>query len=119
MKIKIGLESVKIDTRGLCGKIMNDHRFWRFAAAEWYKLYTPYVPMDTGMLSSTVAITPGEIEHTVPYARYQYYGDGFHFSRQQHPRAAARWDEKAAPEQGRRLASTLQSYIDSGRIKFQ
>ena len=29
-------------------KALQNADFWTRAAREWYKLYTPYVPMDTG-----------------------------------------------------------------------
>ena len=31
-------------------KALQNAAFWTRAAREWYKLYTPYVPMDTGRL---------------------------------------------------------------------
>lgn len=38
------------------------------------KQMDPYVPMDTGMLSTSRLITPHYVEYTQPYAHYQYTG---------------------------------------------
>lgn len=99
-------------------KLMNDDAFWTFAATEWHKLYEPYVPMDEGVLKDTVIIRPKEIEHTVPYANYQYEGTGHNFRRDKHPKASAKWDLAAAATQLPKLYSSLQAYIDSGRVKL-
>ena len=97
---------------------MNDAGFWTFAAEEWHRLYDPYVPMRTGMLKDIVTITPKQIEHTVPYARYQYNGTNFHFSKEQHPKASAQWDKAAEATQLPKLCSTMQAYVDQGRLKL-
>lgn len=118
MQIRVGVD-VKIDSAAYGNKIMRDQTFWKFAATEWHRLYTPYVPRgDSGNLTDSVSITPGQIEHTQPYARYQYYGEGFHFRRDLHPMASAKWDQKAEAIQGPKLISTLQAYVNAGRINF-
>lgn len=117
MQIRVGVD-VQVNSQKLGNAVMHDQTFWTFAATEWHRLYAPYVPMDTGMLTDTVSITPGEIEHTQPYARRMYYGENFHFHKTQHPQASAKWDKKAEATQKPKLLSTLQAYINSGRIKF-
>lgn len=118
MKITISVADVNVDVHGITSKAENDRAFWTFAASEWHRLYEPYVPMDQGVLKDTVTIRPKEIEHTVPYARYQYNGSGFNFRRDKHPKASAFWDQAAAPTQLPKLASALQTYIDQGRLKL-
>jgi hypothetical protein len=118
MKITISVADVSVDVRGLTSKAENDRGFWTFAASEWHRLYEPYVPMDTGVLKDTVAIRPKEIEHTSIYARYQYNGTNFNFRRDKHPKASAKWDQAAAGTQLPKLASSMQNYIDSGRLKL-
>lgn len=118
MKITISVADVQVDVNGITSRAENDRAFWTFAAEEWHRLYDPYVPMDEGMLKDTVVIRPKEIEHTQIYARYQYNGIGFNFRRDKHPKASARWDKAAAPTQLPRLASSLQAYVDSGRLKL-
>lgn len=117
MLMKIEVE-MNINVQQLRDKVMNNSAFWTFAATEWHRLYAPYVPYKTGMLDNTVSITPGEIEHTVPYARYQYYGETHNFSREQHPLASAKWDLAAEPTQKSKLILTLQRYVDSGRLNL-
>lgn len=85
-----------------------------FAANEAFRLMTPYVPMDTGMLSQTVDIQPGEVHYKVPYAHKQYTGDNFHFSREKHPLATARWDEAMMAARGKDLAKAVEAYIKRG-----
>lgn len=139
---------VKIDVLGTVNKI-NDPKFWTFAANEYHKLLTPYVPMDSGTLSETVKTKGGEgngeIEYYAPYAHYIYEGkamgpsffsDGFGFwsppgerkhytgkklniSKSKHPLASTHWDEAAEPTQRPKLIEAMQSYIDSGRLKFE
>lgn len=118
MKITITVANVSIDVHGIPQKAENDPAFWTFAATEWHKLYDPYVPMQTGLLKSSVLIRPKEIEHVVPYARRIYYGDGFHFRKDMHPKASARWDQAATPTQLPKLKVALQNYVDSGRLKL-
>lgn len=118
MKITISVADVNVDVHGITSKAENDRAFWTYAATEWHRLYEPYVPMDQGVLKDTVTIRPKEIEHTVPYARYQYNGIGFNFRRDKHPKASAFWDIAAAPTQLPKLASSMQAYIDQGRLKL-
>lgn len=118
MKITISVADVRVDVHGITSRAKYDRAFWTFAASEWHRLYEPYVPMDEGTLYDTVAIRPKEIEHTVPYARYQYNGSGFNFRRDKNPQASAKWDKAAAPTQLPKLASSLQAYIDQGRLKL-
>lgn len=118
MKITISVADVNVDVHGITSRAKNDRAFWTYAAEEWHRLYEPYVPMDEGVLKDTVTIRPKEIEHTVIYARYQYNGVDFNFRRDKHPKASAKWDQAAAPTQLPRLASSLQAYIDSGRLKL-
>lgn len=118
MKITISVGDVNVDVHGITSRAENDPAFWIYAATEWHRLYEPYVPMQSGLLKDTVSIRPKEIEHTVPYARYQYYGTGFNFRRDMHPKASAKWDLAAAPTQLPKLASSLQAYVDSGRLKL-
>lgn len=117
--MKITLEVVAhINARRHHDRLINDSAFWRFAAAEWYRLYYAYIPFDTNMLANNVDFRPNEIEHKAPYARYQYNGTHFRFRKDKHPKASARWDQAAAPTQLPRLATSLQQYIDSGRLNL-
>ena len=81
--------------------------FWADVAVEWHRLYTPYVPMDTGRLASDVTIDSagGRITHGAPYASRLYNGQGMNFNRDKHPLASARWDQAAAPSELGKLAA--------------
>lgn len=115
MKITIGVD-VNINVQGHMDVIRSD-AFWTYAASEWHRLYSPYVPMDTGTLMNTVAIRPKEIEHTQPYARRMYEGH-FNFRKDKHPKASRKWDIAAAPTQAKSLERSLQAYLDSGKVKL-
>lgn len=117
MNVSISVED-HIDKRKLVDRVMNDRGLWIYAASEWHRLYEPYVPMDTGVLKDTVRIRPKEVEHTVPYAQYIYYGEKLNFRRDMHPKASAKWDLAARATQEPKLYSSLQQYIDSGRLKL-
>lgn len=97
---------------------LDDSQFWTFAASEWHRLYTPWVPFDQGYLTKLVEITPKTIEHTTPYARRIYEGEGMNFQKTQHPLASAYWDIAAMPTQETKLIDALQSYVDSGKLKL-
>lgn len=142
--MRITVDMHMLDLKGHANKVMNDKAFWAFAASEWHRLYSPYVPSgDSGKLRDQVVITPGEIEHTVPYAHYQYegivYGPNYPISENgrivgyfspprkrptgkrltyRAPKASAKWDQVAAGTQMPNLVASLQEYIDSGRIKL-
>lgn len=118
MKITISVADVSVDVKGLTDGAENDRGFWTYAASEWHRLYSDYVPMDEGTLTNSVIIRPKEIEHTAPYAQYQYNGTNFNFRRDKHPKASAKWDQAAAATQLPNLASSMQAYIDSGRLKL-
>lgn len=119
MKIRAYVSRVDINYRGLRDKLENDPKFWTFAATEWHRLYASYVPMREGALTNNVFFRPKEIVHAVPYARRLYNGTGFRFRKDKHPKASAQWDKAAAATQLPKLVSTLQAYIDSGRLNLK
>ena len=119
--------------------------FWKFAATEWWKLITPYTPMQTGTMSEQVEIRgetgSGEIEYTAPYAHYLYKGElmvdsvtrssyaragtkkvyagkELNISKNKHPLASKEWDKAAEPTQKPKLVDAMQKYIDSGRLNL-
>ena len=117
--------------------------FWKYAASEWWKLLTPYTPMDTGTMSESVKLTgeakTGLVEYRAPYAHYLYRGElmvdpatGSSYAKQgakkvyagqdlkismeKHHRASKEWDKAAEPLQKPKLIRAMQGYIDSGRL---
>lgn len=70
---------IHIDQSGLQQMLMQ-----RLSPTDKLRLYAhqrlafycePYVPMETGMLSQVVAITPESVEYRMPYAHYLYEGE--------------------------------------------
>lgn len=99
-------------------KKIDDPTFWKFTANEWWKLYNPYVPMDTGDLSKKVTFRPKEIEHYVDYATEMYDGTYLKFNKEKHQLATAKWDIAAIPQQQDKLIQSMQNYVNSGRLKL-
>ena len=118
MRIKITVIS-NVNAAKYKQQIENDDAFWKFTATEWYKLYMPYTPYKTGLMYDTKSIDPKQIKHTQPYARYQYYNTSLNHTKTYNPKASARWDEAAEPTQKPALISSMQAYINSGRLKLK
>ena len=60
----------------------------------------PYVPFLEGPLSQTTVVSSKGVTYVQPYARYQYYGEDFNFTRDKHPLASAKWDEAMMRDHG-------------------
>ena len=105
-----------VDTERLTRNVEGNKAFWTFSANEWHRLIESYTPMRTGNLYRNVTISPGEIKYNAPYSVRVYYGDHMRFRKDLHPKATARWDEAARPEQEDKLIASMQGYIDSGRL---
>lgn len=118
MNVKVTVDDSGINVKATSDKIMNDRAFGIFAATQWHKLYYDYVPQQERVLANTVKIEPWAIEHTAPYARYQYEGHFSHKNSKNPDKASRQWDKAAAPTQGPKLVSSLQAYIDSGKLKL-
>ena len=147
VRVDISVASVNVDSERIANQVMSNAAFWTFAATQWHRLYMDYVPMDTGMLRNTVRITPGVIEHIVPYAHYQYMGEVYgpnrpiyegervvgwysptikkhptgralKYSHKYAPKATKEWDKAAERTQYDKLIDTLQRYVDSGRLRL-
>ena len=105
--------------------VVADDTLGLFAASEWHKFYQKYVPVQSGAMYSAVEIRPWEIEHTSPYAHYQYegkvYGPNSPRGRKKHPTggklhytsgtATDHWDQKAAQTQMDKLEQSLAAFI--------
>ena len=74
MKIKANVEVnfVKIETK--FARFMDDENLGLQLHNELARQLNPYVPMQTGMLSQNVLITPKYVQYVSPYAHYQYTG---------------------------------------------
>lgn len=123
-------------------KVDND-TFWTFAASDWHRLISLYTPMETGNLRNNVTVKPKVIEYNAPYAHYLYKGEvmgpnyynpdygfwsppgkkksytgkqiAFH---NKNPLSSKEWDKAARPTQEPILISSLQKYVDEGRLNL-
>ena len=106
------------DARKVAKKVAGSEGFGLYAATQWHRLYTKFVPWDTGSLADHVTFAPFEITHNEPYAGYQYYGarqDGSHavqnYSRDKHGLASSHWDDAAVPTQKEKLERSLTKFL--------
>ena len=104
----------------------------KYLLQQWSIKMFPYIPFVTGTLASTYDIeqrmSPDEamvaglenIEQSIhfkaPYASNMYYGEGFNFTRDQHPQAQARWAEVARDLHGEELSKAFVEYITRKEI---
>lgn len=86
-----------------------------FLASEARRLMNPYVPMDTGALADTVDTYvengTGKVHYRQPYARRLFFGEGYNFSMEKHPKAAARWDEAMLRDRKADLVRAVQNFV--------
>lgn len=92
-------------------KITTDEAFGKFAAETAGKGMNPYVPMETGKLSTGFETAPWQVTYTRPYARHVYYGYGYNFSKEEHARATARWDLVWLVQKKRQFYRELAGFI--------
>ena len=84
----------------------------KFVPETCARYFDKYVPYRAGDLSGTYTCQNYTIEYTMPYAKRQYYGDGFNFSRDKHPLATSHWDAAGMSAKGAQIAREIQSYIN-------
>lgn len=93
----------------------------------------PYVPMDSGMLSQTVDITPKYVHYKQPYAHFQYEGLVFvdergstyakkdhskhatstplKYSKDEHHLATSHWEKAMMVAKGDDFCKTIENYL--------
>jgi len=88
----------------------------KYAAQDWHRLYSPFVPYREGPLSKVVIVralpNKAVIRHLMIYAANMYYNPGYRFGKRPHPLATAYWD-KAAVAAGKKevLIRNVQAYV--------
>ena len=84
-----------------------------FAANEAMKGMSQYVPFRNGYLDASAKASPWRVSYSTAYARYVYYGDRMHFSRERHALATMRWAEAYKAAHANDLARAI------GRMAFK
>lgn len=124
---------------------VEDDKFWLFAASEWHRLMTPYIPYITGTTAETVEISSepmcGILEFLSPNAHYLWEGKlmvdpntgsswarknvkkvytniPLDLSHNKHPKSTDHWNEAAELTQLPKLIDAMQGYIDMGRLNL-
>jgi len=106
--------------RIIAEKVLRSNRTLLFMASSWHRLFTKFVPRDTGLLALDgvdiyVEGGKGVIHHKAPYAARVYYGTHLRFRTDKHPLASALWD-RAAVGAGLKdvLIRDVQAFINRG-----
>ena len=98
-----------IDTEKIKG--LFDNEAMTFVHSTYHKLMYDYIPFDTGTLADSVDITPEYVHFKQPYAKKQYTGDNFNFSKEKHPLACARWDKQALTARREQFEKSIQNHM--------
>lgn len=77
------------------------------AAQDAARLMDQFVPFREGFLADPIT-KPWVVIYNQPYARRQFYGEHFKFSKDRHINAGARWDKKLDKDQ---LSRELTEYL--------
>lgn len=109
MKIKIKLDLPPEEQ--LAEKFFDDD-LKLFFGQEAARQMDAFVPYDSGMLSKNYTVTPKYIQYNQPYARRQYRGRHFKFSKDQHPLATAYWDRAMMKSRKDRLIRAVQKHME-------
>lgn len=96
----------------IADRVLPDSGLSTFVPETCARYFDPYVPMDSGDLVSTYTAHDYTLEYSMPYARRQYNGDGFNFSRDKHALATAHWDAAAMSAKGAQIAREIQVLTD-------
>lgn len=85
-----------------------------FSAETFARYMNPFVPFQTGILSSSYITgadnTNGYVKYTQRYARAQFFGDNFKHNLDYHPKATSRWDKAAWNADKDRIMGEINEY---------
>lgn len=71
----------------------------------------PYVPKRLGGLVDNTIVDETGILYTSPYAKRQYEGKDFNFSKEEHPLATAYWDKAAMASKGEEIRKNAERLL--------
>ena len=109
ISVKIDVDLVHIKDR--LESLLEDDTLRLAINNELARYCHPYVPYLHGPLSETVEVTPECVRYIQPYARRQYYGDDFNFTKDYHPLATSRWDEAMMRDRGEEFCNQVGKLI--------
>jgi Minor capsid protein len=92
-------------------KITSNQAIGSFAATSAATIMGDYVPFLAGDLKGSAIISPWHVKYTQPYAKYQYYGDGFNFTTDFNPKARSHWDEPLKTTHLAQFTDEISNYI--------
>lgn len=109
--IKVNVEVNLLPLVGTLSDLTQDEAFMLSVTNTLARYCHPYVPYLHGPLSETIEVTPECVRYIQPYARRQYYGDHFNFTKDTHPLATSRWDEAMMRDLGDQFCSEIADLI--------
>jgi len=72
LKVKCSVDASKFAKK--YSQLLSDDKTMLACHNLLFKMETPYVPFDTGVLSQSVEVTPNYVMYKQPYAHYMYEG---------------------------------------------
>lgn len=92
-------------------RIVKNDNVGIFTAETWGRYFSPYVPMQDGNLDQTRQTEPFKVIYPQPYAKRNYNGDNFKFSKEMHPLAQAHWDKPAFSANKNKVANEVTQFL--------
>ena len=109
MKINVNIFS----PQKTANRILKNSAVGIFTAETCARYFNPYVPMRDGFLSQNYVTEPFKITYNQPYAKRNYYGDDFNFSKEQHPLATSHWEQPAYAAKKDQVAKEITEFVKS------
>lgn len=113
MKIKVTVKN-KINIPAHISKL-NNGNFWQASTVEFWRIISPFTPMQTGALMRNVKITPKRVRYLVPYAKQNYFKN-LNPRKDKHPLATRMWDKVAMKTQKHKLINFMHIFIKKYKV---
>lgn len=109
MAVKVSLKDWNVPQK--LSSIATNSALGTFAAEEMGRGMSPYVPMESGVLSQSYGTSPFHVLYLAPYASYQYHGN-WSWSKEMHPLATGEWDKAYVAAHSDDLTTAIQGFVD-------
>ena len=111
MNINVEMDSPTTITK----RIFNDD-VGRFVAETWAKIFTKYIPKDSGTLSQSYTTEPYKVTYAQRYSHYQWEGvskkgNPLNYSKEKNFLAQSHWEESAFRDKKDEVAKAVTEYI--------
>lgn len=104
VKMRADMSGVPVKVRA----IAKNDTVGEYAATQLELLIDQFVPYRIGTLSESTVIEAWKLTYTQPYAHYQWAGEGFNYSTQEHLNATSHWETHVDKAE---LAQSITDYL--------